>query len=58
MSDNIYSKRINKNTQIILAEGYTRELKLQWTIKSNKFEKENFPEATIHSSKVFKKIFL
>ena len=29
MSDNIYSKRINKYTQIILAEGYTRELKLQ-----------------------------
>ena len=50
ISNNIYSKRINKYTGSRLAEGYAGDLKLQWAIKSNRFEKENFPAATIHSS--------
>lgn len=50
ISNNIYSKRINKYTGSRLAEGYAGDIKLQWAIKSNRFEKENFPAATIHSS--------
>ena len=55
ISNDIYSKRINTYTGSILAEGYAGDLKLHRAIKSNRFEKENFPAATILVRIILKK---